>query len=76
MLVREVAVAHASCFSPWLDAVRALVISVFSSPFAFRVFCPSFRSLLRRAFSAFFCPQGTLLKTEKARFRPLLKNLV
>lgn len=32
VLVREVAVAHASCFSPWLDAVRALVISVFSSP--------------------------------------------
>lgn len=31
MLVREVAVAHAGCFSPWLDAVRALVISAFGS---------------------------------------------
>lgn len=31
MSVCEVAVAHASCFSPWLDAVRALVISAFGS---------------------------------------------
>lgn len=31
MLVREVAVAHAGCFSPWLDAVHALVISAFGS---------------------------------------------
>ena len=74
MLVREVAVAHAGCFSPWLDAVHALVISAFGSsirlPRILPVFPlsllrrPSFRSLPRRAF---FAPSLSAENAAKSR---------